>query len=527
MQLSIPIQFIGQNLHFGVNLFAALACFAASWLYLDAWSGRKHIPGLAKGLGFLLLTAGFLAQGTTWGAASWLDLAAGFLKLGGYVAVAIGHLLDPVQARPKIDGYSQVPAVTLTLSAQTIAPVVTTALPLAALTVAALYWRMATTGLERHLKPLALAFLVMSASEGLAIAYSWQTSTSPLLQALGGPLGPFWIAQHIFLLMGAGILAWWVWRYLTKRLLSQLFLTITSLTFGIVLIAAVSLTALLLNNLQRDALRGLETTAKILDYAIDSKAADTRSAAQILAQNPVLAAETNEQHRTQLANLVGEMLIQKQLSEIIITSNAGVVLARASDPERTGDSLSNNTLVQQALTGSTVSSLTSHAGAITPTLVITTASPIRTSGRIIGTTLASLALDNAFVDHLKSTTGLDSAIYVGAVRTATTLTGTDGTTRALGVKETNTTILNTTLKQGQTWHGLTTVSNQPFLGIYLPLKASEQRIIGMLFVGQSQSVLLQSAEQAVRLTFLGAAVLLLLIMIPVYLIARKITVQLH
>jgi hypothetical protein len=518
-------QFIGQSLHFGVNLFAALACLAAGWLYLDAWSGRHLFREFSKGCGFLLLTAAFIITGAVTDNGGWLELISNLLKLVGYLSIATGRLIEPIQPRPKIAGYT--PA----LFINAVAPATIASsffAPIAALTVSLLYWRAAVIGLERHLRPVAIVFTIFTLSDVLAVLVAqWHNGSNPLLQPLAAPLGILWILEHAILLIGAAILARWVWHYLAKRLLSQLFLSITSLTFAIVLLATVSVSALLLGNLQRDALTSLTTATKVLNYAIDSQTADTRSDAEVLAQNPDVVGATNTRDHAALAQLANTLLVQKQLSEAVITDDAGLVLARASDPERYGDSLSNDPLVQHALLGTTTSTIQSRSGTLSPTLVITTASPIRLQGQIIGLSLTSLALDNAFVDGLKHTTSLDSTILAGSTRAATTLTGTDGASRLTGTKETRSEILTRTLKQGQIWQGVTTVVNQPYLAVYLPLKDIDNSVVGMLFVGQPQDTVLQSSKQAINLTFVYAALSLLLIMLPVYLIARQISRQLH
>jgi methyl-accepting chemotaxis protein len=340
--------------------------------------------------------------------------------------------------------------------------------------------------------------------------------------------GPLWIAEHVALLAAAVCLVWWVWRYLTKRFLTQLFLTMTSFTVTIVLVATVSITTLLLSSLQKDALASLETAAKVLNYAINAKTSETRANATVLSQTPAaITAATTGNHAT-AAKLTTDLLVKQHLSDVIITSDTGQVLARASDPDRYGDSLSDDTLVKRALVGATVTTTASRSGVLAPELLITTASPIRDAGdHIVGVALASLSLDNTFVDGIKHTTGLDSAVYAGGTRTATTLVGPDGTSRSIGVKETSAGVKDSTLTHGKIWRGSLNISNVPYLAIYLPLKDVDNTVVGMLFVGQVQDTVLQSASQAVRLTFGLAVLWLLIIMAPIYLISRFIARQLH
>lgn len=518
-----PYQFIAQNLHFAVDLLAALACFTAGWLYVDAWSGVRRPIELVRWIGFFLLSAGFLLTGIAWGQTDNLAEAAFYLKILGYLSLVIGEIIDPLQPKPDTSS--------LSLGLFGLAPTTNKwlglALPVGALTMSLLYWRRATTGLERHLKPLAVTFALFALADGFAMAGYWRDTDNPLLQPVVAIGGPLWIIEHTLLLAAGTMLMWWIWRYLTKRLLTQLFLTTTSLTVGIVLVVTLSITTLLYNNLQGDALRNLETAGKTLGYAISSKTSQTGAQAKILAEDPAVVTAAATRNRTTLAASASTLLADKQLSEVIVASRDGQVMARATDPDRIGDSLSDDPLVKRALTTGAASSLTSHAGSIIPSLVITSAYPIRQGTTTTGVVLTSLALDNAFVDSIKSTTGLDSTLYSGAIRTATTLTDPDGSSRSTGAKETSGAIIKTTLEGGKPWSGLHNVSNQAFLTAYQPLVNINHDVVGMLFVGQPQEALFATAQSAIRTTFQSAGIWLVVILIPVYIVGRRIVGQLR
>jgi hypothetical protein len=571
-------QFLGQDVHFAIYLFAALACFAAGWLYFDAWTERRHLIDLPKWAGFFLLAVGLLVSGAVWDGASLIDITGNTLQFLGYVGLVIGNLLEPIQPLPETTkllaaepapahpapapakpavapapaptpsaapAAAPAPAPTAPTPATPPPPATSTApakplpaillvaqvsgiaLPLSALTIAALYWRRATIGLERHLKPIAGVFLALALANGFALAKLWRTTDNPLVQSLVDPMGPFWFLEHIAMLVAGVALMWWVWRYLTKRFLTQLFLTITSFTVSIVLVATVSITGLLITSLQKDSLASLQTAAKVLNYAIKAKTSETRSNAMVQAQNPAVSTALSAGDHATLARLSGDLLAHEHLSDVIITSDSGQVMVRASDPDRYGDSLSDDSLIKRALTGATASSIAVRSGVLASELIITTASPVRNTNRIIGVSLASLALDNAFVDGIKQTTGLDSAVYAGSTRAATTLVAPDGTSRSIGAKETRANVLDTTLRHGQIWSGSLTVSNQNYLATYLPLKDVDNTVVGMLFVGQLKDTILHSAEEAVKLTFIAAVIWLLIIMFPIYLISRLIARQLH
>ena len=62
----LPLQFFGQNIHFAINLFAALVFFAVFWLYFDAWTNKHDVKVLAKWLGFLLVAIFVPGSASSW-----------------------------------------------------------------------------------------------------------------------------------------------------------------------------------------------------------------------------------------------------------------------------------------------------------------------------------------------------------------------------------------------------------------------------------------------------------------------------
>jgi methyl-accepting chemotaxis protein len=149
------------------------------------------------------------------------------------------------------------------------------------------------------------------------------------------------------------------------------------------------------------------------------------------------------------------------------------------------------------------------------------------SNIVIGTVSTAVVADNAFVDGIKNSTGLDSAIYSTDVLSATTLTSPDGKTRQIGIKQTSQTVKNQVLTKGQTFKGSLDLFNRPFLAVYAPLKDINNNVVGMLFIGQPQSSVLQSAGRSIELTFTLAVILMALAIVPAYLMARYIARQLQ
>lgn len=72
--------------------------------------------------------------------------------------------------------------------------------------------------------------------------------------------------------------------------------------------------------------------------------------------------------RKALGDFATAQLIAKKLSVLILTTEAGQVIARGEDRDRVGDSLSGDSLVKRGLLGDTASTVISKDGVIAPEL---------------------------------------------------------------------------------------------------------------------------------------------------------------
>lgn len=539
----LPLQFFGQNIHFALSLFAALVFFAVFWLYFDAWLGENHKKNkdVLKWIGFLLLSVSFVIHSTVieqsdlgrsvLGGTS--EAIATILRLIGYVGIIIGQLIDPLQKKPTTESLDEdLGAPSATKSAPAVAGGTSVfgtvyGLPLAAGAIAVLYWRRATSGLERHLKPVALAFGLLFCFELVSLSELWQNTSNPNLFNLVKVFGPLWIISHGFLLAATLALGRWVWRYLIERFISQLFMIFTTVVLVIFLLTTVSFTYLLMKNVQDGSLDNLATAANVLNYALDSKKAEARANAEAIAQNPQVANAILAKDHKALASLTSDVLQSKKLSSVVITTSSAQVLLRVESPDRWGDSVSSDPLVRKALIGQPSSTLVSAEGVLAPVMSIKSAVAVRDAGNtIIGTVSAAVVADNAFVDGIKNSTGLDSAIYSTNVLSATTLTSPDGKTRQIGIKQTSQAIKTDVLTKGQTFKGSINLFNRPFLAVYAPLKDVNNNVVGMLFIGQPQSSVLQTAGHSIELTFIIATALILISIVPAYFTSRYLAYQL-
>jgi hypothetical protein len=543
----LSLQFFGQNLHFAVNLFAALVFFAVFWLYLDAWINKKDSKELFKWSGALLVSISFVLSATIIEQSvlgrsilgNTTQALAVISRLLGYAGLIIGQILDPLQKIPKVKGITNEefnddpkPDTPQTKAAPAVVAVgkvfgLIFALPVGALTISMFYYRRATKGLERHLRPVALAFLLLAISELIALSGLLRGTNNPQIYNIVKSFGPTWIAELLFLLASALVLGRWVWNYLIKRFLSQLFMVFILITLTVFLLTTVSFTYLLTRSVQNNSLDNLETASNVLSYALDSKRAETRANAEAVAQSSQVVSAVQAKDHNSLSALAKNFLADKKESSLIITTSSAQVLLRAEDPERWSDSVSGDPLVRKALVGEPASTIVTTQGVLAPVLSIKSSVPIRDSkDTIIGTVTTSVIIDNSLVDGIRSATGLDSAVYSGNALSATTLTAPDGKTRQLGVKQTNAAVQNTVLTKGKVFKGSLDILNRQFLAVYTPLKDVNNTVVGMLFIGEPQSTVLKTAGHSIELTFLLAAGLLLLSIVPAYFTSKYLSYQL-
>lgn len=526
------LEFIGQNVHFAVNLLASLAMFAVFWLTFDAWLERKKLVETIKWSGFLSLALGFLFNGAIIeqvqpngnAITNALPIIAVGLRGLGYVLIIIAQLADPLIARPKskndIAATFQKKTAPAAMAGSTLKLVLLPVLPLIA---ASLYWRRATIGLERHLKPVAFGLAALTVFELLSAITGFQDTINPLVYSAVRSYGPVWWPAQIFLLAAAIIFGSWVWHYLTKRLLSQIFIVLVTTTVGIYFISTVGFSFLLLGSTKDQAVSDLTTASQVLNYALTSNKQALQAQAEVATLRPgIVAAASAGDHQQALA-AIGNFARDHRVNSLTVTNADGKVLVRSDDPDRYGDSLSDSSLIQRAVIGRSVSSVLVTSGVVAPVVSLTSVQPIRNEqGLIVGTVSLTQTISSAFVDNIKSATGLDSTIYGNDQRSATTLKTADNLHRAVGIKEVNTTILKTVLKQGKSYSGEASFQNRSYLAAYTPLKDADNNTVGMLLVARPASQLLANASRSIELAFLTAVGLLLLSIAPIYLLARKI-----
>lgn len=522
-------QFILIDTHFVISLLAALVFFAIAWLYVDAWVLNRKMKETTLFFGFIFLAISFLAQSVVidqallnesiFGAGI-INLIKNSFRIFAYLTLIFGQVIVPLQPVP--DTKKAMAFIPLLVSNFLIPNFL---IPVLSAITGFLYLRRATVGLENHQKPISLGFFLLSLSELLGLSAVFRQSNNVFLSQLVSPFGVMWNIELILLLLAVIVFGKWVFGYLLKRFDSQIFMILATSSLLIFLVTTIFFTYATLKNLTTEAYSSLKTDLGVLNYAIESKKGELISSAESLSYDLVLSTAVSENDKKVIANIATNSLVSKKENSLVVTGVSGEILYKAEDPEFSGGSLSNNSLVKRALAGTLASGMSTKDGVTAPVVVISVAVPIKHEGKVVGSVLVGYDIDNAFTDGIKTATGLDTSVYADNIRSATTFIAPDRINRYVGIKEEDLNIKKTVLSNGEVYTGTVNILNTPYFASFSPLMDTDNNPVGMLFTGRPQVSILQTAAHSLELTFIVTAALLVFSLIPSYLISKYIEGQ--
>ncbi len=548
-------QFILENLNFSVNIFAALVSSWVLWLYFDALALRVSFKNVVSVVGFALLSLSFVIQSVLVESALLanpvlapelhLSLVT-FVRVGAYLALIVSLLVDPLNSHPRRDkGVPATPkaapsnlegrhlggrpaAVVIyaggALSALVISKI---SLPILAIVVSLLYLRRATLGLETHLKPIALAFGILSLYEILDLGILLRETENANIFLVVQPFGALWLTERLTLLAAVLVLGKWNFTYLLKRLQSQIYMYYSLTVLIIFVLTTGVFTGLLVKNVTQELSAQLSSNVRVLELSLDTKREELLSDARVFASDPKLIEAVNNNDQLQLADLAQSFMLLKNVSGLTVVNSNGQVIARGEEVERIGESLSTDSLVRRGLEGEGISSVLTRDGVLAPEVALRALWPVLDGEEsVTGAVLISVLIDNAYVDGIKSATDLDTTVYGDERISATTFVDESGS-RRVGLKETNKNILDQVLVKGEAYSGAVDIVNTPFYAAYLPLLDLNSDPVGMLNVSEPQSAVLRTAGRSIQLTFVFTGFLWAVAIVPSYLISRSISKQLE
>ena len=208
---------------------------------------------------------------------------------------------------------------------------------------------------------------------------------------------------------------------------------------------------------------------------------EMKAKATMIAANPDIVRAVETKDTSQVLAVMAKILKEAPIDSVMITDNAGVVIARTHAPTQKGDSVITQNGVSEAIKGNATAAIEPGT---TVKLSAKAGAPVRNAqGQVIGVVSPGVTLSkNETVDNAKKLFKVDTTLFLGDVRESTTIT-IDGK-RQIGTKL-DPKIADIVLKQGKRFDGEATILGKPYLTSYEPIIGPAGKPIGVLFAGKS------------------------------------------
>lgn len=494
------IFFLLNNFHFALEIFGALVFGIISWVSFDAYFLRKNFLTASRGFGFLILTAWQILHAFgTGGSFVYLGF---LLYIFGLFLVFLSFVLERPIKRPSLQSVLILPSLTETIFYTNI-------------TVATLYFIIAVlafrqykTEFKKSLRPFWIGFLFLTFGATASVFYNHDS------------LNRLWMLGHGLETIGFGFLVWWVWQYLRLRLHEQMMAIFVSGALLISIMVTLAFSFILVNQMENSAKANLLTNVKVLDLAVSRFSEEALTKAKFISRSAGFENLILEKDIAKLEEVSSKYLTSEKLGFLIVLDKNGEVILRAHALSQRDDDLSGETAVKEALLGNDFVTVEFSPA---EKFSIRAASPVQSKNEVVGVIVAGFLLDNVFADNMKRITGLEMSILDKENIVATTLLNQDGKTRSVGVKITDNKVISSVLEKGNEIVLRTEILSRPALASYIPIRNAEGSIVGMLSAVKPQQEILSLAGATNRLTLMTIAILMFVLILPIYLITKKLT----
>ncbi|HML21038.1 MAG TPA: GAF domain-containing protein [Aggregatilinea sp.] len=259
-------------------------------------------------------------------------------------------------------------------------------------------------------------------------------------------------------------------RLSIRSKLALALLALTVLTVGISVALSLHRLSLYINDQAIDELLDDRQSVQLI---IRLHQKDARADAAALALRGDLQTAVADGDHDAIQRIIELYQIQQGDDTITITDGEGIVLARAHAPERYGDSVNDRNVVEWSLQGKTVETLEYVEGG--PVYAVGGVPLVSNDadGALLGTIVVGQALDQAFVDDLKQSTGEDVSLIVDNRRVYTTL---------------NVTSRDLDIKNRSAQHSSIKVDGSAYHAVYGPLRGqSATETLGVIEIAKSNA----------------------------------------
>lgn len=122
-------------------------------------------------------------------------------------------------------------------------------------------------------------------------------------------------------------------------------------------------------------------------------------------------------------------------------------------------------------------------------------------------------LDHTIVDRIKNDSSVDATIFWRNNRISTTIKNENGT-RAVGTTATKKVTDSVLLKGKEYFSDSVKVNNVPYFGNYIPLRNSNEKIVGMLFVGKSRTTVMHTIYRSIMI--ISSVLILMILFVTIF-----------
>mgnify|MGYP005839656169 CR=1 FL=1 len=214
------------------------------------------------------------------------------------------------------------------------------------------------------------------------------------------------------------------------------------------------------------------------------------------------------------------------LDYFVITDRDGKVFVRAHEPEKYGDSISDQANIDKALKGE--ASVGVEQGKVVK-LSIRAGTPLKDeNGEILGVISTGYVIGNEeFIDGLKKILNADVTVFSGTERLMTTIRDKEGK-RVIGTRLEHKDIIETVYSKHENFYGVRTILGSQYFTGYIPIIGVDGKAAGAYFVGEKIDIMktlrdhLTALQISILLFFSVSLIIILLIIIQKFII-RPIT----
>ena len=148
---------------------------------------------------------------------------------------------------------------------------------------------------------------------------------------------------------------------------------------------------------------------------------EMKAKATMIAANPDIVRAVETKDTSQVLAVMAKILKEAPIDSVMITDNAGVVIARTHAPTQKGDSVITQNSVSEAIKGNATAAIEPGT---TVKLSAKAGAPVRNAqGQVIGVVSPGVTLSkNETVDNAKKLFKVDTTLFLGDVRESTTIT---------------------------------------------------------------------------------------------------------